>query len=61
MSRFKVGDKIKELAYGIDVAGIHALREKEARTWQYARLMPTPQQVEQVKKEIGIGSSRRRK
>lgn len=61
MSRFKVGDKIKELAYGLDDAGIHAIRQKEATAWEYARLMPTPQQVEQVKREIGIRSGRRRR
>lgn len=61
MTRFKVGEKIREIAYGIESAETRARREREAKAREYARLMPTPEQVEREKKRVGIGSSRRRR
>lgn len=57
MSRFKVGDKIRELAYGIESAETRARRKREARAY----LMPTRAEVEREKRRIGIRSYRRRR
>ena len=56
MSKFKIGDKIREIGYGIESAETRARREREAKAREYAHLMPSPQLIREVEKGMSFGS-----